>query len=101
MTQFDIPRIVPVSEPVMEDPVPHILKYLYHMEDFEVIRKEINENNVIFIYSLAYAMRMPKLKRDLEEFILKEMRIMASELAPKHRRSRISQVRRLCHLTLP
>ena len=65
-SQFDFPKLIPVSSPVTEDPVKPVMKYLYNMEDFSVIKSEINETNVVFIFSLAYAMRMPKLLKDLE-----------------------------------
>ena len=73
--------MIPTYEKVTDDPVKYVMKYLYNMENFEVIESEINETNVIFIYSLAYAMRMPKLLRDLEGVILSKL--LTEKNAPK------------------
>lgn len=62
--------MIPTSEPMTEDPLPVVLKYLYNLQNFEVVKAGLNESNVVTLYSLAYAMQMPKLLKDLKTFVL-------------------------------
>ena len=56
-----------------DDPITRILSYLYNNQDFNIIKGDLNEQNVSVIYSQAYVMKMEKLKSDLEEYIASEI----------------------------
>ena len=50
-----------------------MLSYFYHNQNFEVIKSEINENNVANLYSMAYVMKADRLKQDIEDMIITEI----------------------------
>jgi hypothetical protein len=56
-----------------DENVNRILKYIYNNQDFNVIKKEINEQNVSAFYSQAYVMRCENLIKNLESMIVKEI----------------------------
>jgi hypothetical protein len=62
--------MIETSEPISEDPLPVILKYLYNYQDFHSIVEHMHDRSCINLYSLAYAMQMPKLLKDLEDYIV-------------------------------
>jgi hypothetical protein len=50
ITKFDAPKPIPVNGDA-DDALSKILKFIYHSQNFEVIKDEINENNAIFLMS--------------------------------------------------
>ena len=71
--KFQIPKIIETSEPISEDPVSVIIKYLYNYQDFKVIVEHLHDRSCINLYAMAYSMQMPKLLKDLEEYILEKI----------------------------
>jgi hypothetical protein len=67
------------SEPVTEDPMDKILAYLYNLQDFDFIKKELNNKNVVPLYAMAYILEMPKLLQDLEDYIIDEVLVDESQ----------------------
>ncbi len=64
--KLTIPPIVPTSEAIIENPFEKVMRYLYNMQNFEVLRPELNEINVVNLYALAYSLEMAKLLSDLD-----------------------------------
>lgn len=57
----------------MDDAVSKILKYLYHNQDFSVIKDEINEHNATFMLSQAFVLQAESLKNCIEDLIVKKL----------------------------
>lgn len=50
-----------------------IVKFIYHNQDFEQIKPQINEQNVLLIYSQAYMMQCNNLLKMLDEMVVNEL----------------------------
>ena len=83
-SNMEILKSVDVPRPINTDPakaqnavsdehVNKIVKYMYHNQDFKVIKKEINEANVSAFYSQVHVMRCTKLLEALEDMIVHEL----------------------------
>lgn len=58
---------------VKDDHVNRILKYIYHNQDFLIIKKEITDSNVSDIYAQAFVMKCTNLLKDLDNIIIEEL----------------------------
>lgn len=71
---IEVPKPIATSQnhdgQVSDENVNRILKYIYHNQDFKVIRNEINESNVSSFYAQAQIMKCTKLIADLDELII-------------------------------
>ena len=74
---MDVPRPVKTAQNPLgrarDEVINLILKFIYHNQDFEAVKAEVNETNVMEIYSQAYMMRSPNLLRCLEERVVNEL----------------------------
>eukprot|EP00347_Sterkiella_histriomuscorum_P013958 403362705 len=70
ITKFVVPKHIATKSNFVDDPFPRVMEYIYGNQDFEKIKLDIDENNVCNVYSLAYSLRVTKLKSDLERHIV-------------------------------
>jgi hypothetical protein len=58
---------------VSDENVNRILNYIYHNQDFKVIKPEITDKNVSSFYSQAYVMKCHTLLKELDDMIIQEL----------------------------
>ena len=63
-----------------QNPLTQVLTYLYYLQDFEKIKPDLNESNIVHLFALAYAMKMPTLLDDIEKYVTTE--IITEDNAP-------------------
>ena len=56
-----------------DEHVNRILKYTYNNQNFDVIKGELNEDNVSALFSQAYVLKCVNLLKELEKLIINEM----------------------------
>jgi hypothetical protein len=56
-----------------DENINRILKYIYHNQDFSVIKSELTEENLPSLYSQAYVLKCTELLRDLDLVVENEM----------------------------
>jgi hypothetical protein len=71
--KFNCPKPIQTSSSSTEDDIVRVLKYLYHSQDFTVIKEGINANNVFALYSQAYVLQATNLLASLETMIVEEL----------------------------
>ena len=78
LTSIDVPRPINTDPSkskatISDEHVNKIVKYIYHNQDFKVIKAELNERNVSAFYSQAYVMKCTNLLASLDDLIVHEL----------------------------
>jgi len=73
----EVPRPIQTSQnqtgEVSDENVNRILKFIYHNQDFSVIKSQVTALNVSSFYSQAFVMKCSNLLRQLDDMIVNEL----------------------------
>ena len=69
VTKFTVPPLPPLSQPMIEDPYEHLIKYMYNNQDYASIKDKMQARTIFPVLIAANELKLAKLVADTSRHI--------------------------------